>query len=148
MGRPLNKRFFGSDAASNIKIQFNNGTSSVPGFIVKQKGTRSFLCSSATGEQAVCSLVAKDSASLLPGEMSMTVKLDSGVVEHVTKITAHRISSPSGEYAWNFSTSTTDNAAQIEEAGQLVEPVPPTPEDPTDNTIVDAVDLEGDDSAE
>lgn len=147
MGRPLNKRFFGADAASNIKVQFNNGIASVPGYIVKQKGTRSFLCRSATGEQLVCTLVAKASADLLPGEMTMSVKLDTGLVEQVTKITAHKIVSASGEHVWNFSTSLTDSAVQIEEAGKVVEPLPPTPEDPTDDLIVDSTDLEGDESA-
>lgn len=144
MGRPLNKKYFGANSASNIKVQFNNGTSSVPGYIVKQKGSRTFLCQSADGTKAVCKLVDKSSAALLPGEMSMTVKLDNGTVEQVTKITAHRIVSAAGEFPWNFSTSTTDRTVEIEEAGILVEPAVPTPNDPTDDILEGGTNLEGD----
>lgn len=39
MGRPINKRYFGASLADNIKVQFFNGTESVPGYIVKQTGS-------------------------------------------------------------------------------------------------------------
>jgi hypothetical protein len=43
MGRPLNKRNFSADANDNIKVQFHNGAASVPGYIVKQKGSKKFV---------------------------------------------------------------------------------------------------------
>ena len=117
MGRPLNKKFFGANALPNIKVHFNNGTSGVVGFIVKQKGAKRFLCQSAAGVKAICKLVDKAQSSLLPGEMSMTVKLDSGVTGRITKISAHRVTVGGASYPWSFSTSTTDGKAQVEEAG-------------------------------
>ncbi len=117
MGRPINKKYFGANAGSNFKIHFNNGTTGVVGFIVKQKGSKKFLCQSAAGVRAICHLVDKAQANLLPGEMSMTVKLDNGVTGRVTKITAHRLTVNGASYTWGFSASTTDNKAQVEEAG-------------------------------
>ncbi len=131
MGRPINKRYFGADANDNIKVQFFNGTASVPGYIVKQKGSRKFLCEDASGNTAVCLLTAAASAALADGEMSITVKLDDGTVVQITKISAHRITANGDSYPWNFSTSTTDEAVQMEEAG-------------TDAALTDATDLEGD----
>lgn len=117
MGRPLSKSFFGSTAADNIKVQFNNGTASKPGFIVKQKGSRRYLCQDKAGVQALCILVDKTSNQLLPGEMSITVKTDAGVIKHVLKLTRHKVTTSAGWFPWNFSTSTTDGAVQVEEAG-------------------------------
>lgn len=76
-------------------------------------------------------LVAKAAADLLPNEMSITVKLDNGSTGQVTKITSHKITVNGVAIPWNFSASTTDNAAQIEEAG-------------TDTVLTDNTNLEGD----
>jgi hypothetical protein len=133
MGRPVNKRYFGANSDDNLKVQFNNGTASVPGFIVKQKGASRFLCQDADGNTAVCRLVAKAAGDLAEGEMSITVKLDDTSVGQITKIAGRKITVGGNSIPWNFSTSTTDNAVQVEEAG--------TDEDLTDNT-----DLEGDES--
>lgn len=132
MGRPLSKRLFGADANNNLKVQFNNGTASVPGFIVRQLGSKRFECQDKDGNTAICIIANKDSADLLAGEMSLTVKYDDGTVAHVTKISAHKATVNGQSQPWNFSTSTTDSAWQFEEAG-------------TDNQLTDATDLEGDD---
>jgi selenocysteine-specific translation elongation factor len=134
MGRPLNKRNFSANANDNIKVQFNNGSASVPGYIVKQKGSKKFVVkayNSAT--EFTCQLVDKASAALLAGEMSITVKLDDTTVEQVTKISAHRITAAGVSYPWNYSTSTSDGAAQIEEAGTS-----------TANVAAGSTNLEGD----
>jgi selenocysteine-specific translation elongation factor len=133
MGRPLNKRFFGANANNNIKVQFHDGASSVPGYIVKQKGSKKFVCKSAAGDEATCVLVNKESADLAAGEMTITVKLDNGTVAQVTKITAHRVVAGGAVYGWNFSTSTSDGEAQVEEAG-------------SDSDMTGATDLEGDET--
>jgi hypothetical protein len=127
MGRPLNKRLFDANASNNIKVQFHNGTESVRGYIVKQLGTKKFLCKDENDVTAICRLTLKDSADLDTGEMSITVKYDDDTVRHVYKIAAHRISvnpdtnnnTTTGMYTagWSFSTSTTDQKWQIEEAG-------------------------------
>lgn len=120
MGRPVNKRFFGVDTNNNLKVQFHNGTASVPGHIVKQKGSKKFVCSDASGNQATCFLVDKASAALVVGEMTVTVKLDDTTVDQVTKISGRTITVGGEKYPWNFSTSTSDGAAQVEEAGTSV----------------------------
>ena len=129
MGRPLPKRFFGANANLNLRVQFNNGTSSVAGAIVQQRGTRKFKCVDASGNTAICRLVSKADASLAVGEMSITIKNDAGTTLFVRKIARHLVTASDGlRYPWNFSTSTTDGAVQVEEAG-------------TDSTFTGNVDL-------
>ena len=89
MGRPLNKRFFGvgTAAGNEIKVQFHNGTGSVKGYIVKQTGSKRFVCSDGTVEKT-CYLVDKASAEVLAGEMSISVKGDDNTVYQVVKISS------------------------------------------------------------
>jgi len=148
MGRPLNKHLFGDNADNNIKVQFHNGTESVRGFIVRQRSNLKFLCQDENGVQAVCKLVTKTSGNLQAGEMSITVKYDDSTIRQVLKIAKNLITvnlqendvAPYEEplywkqAGWNFSTSTTDQKWQIEEAG-------------TDAVMDNATDLEGDDIA-
>lgn len=132
MGRPLNKRLFGADANDNLKVQFFNGTASVPGFIVKQKGSSKFVCEDKDGNQATCFLVDKASADLADGEMSISLKYDNGDVQQITKISAHNVTIDGVKKHWTFDTSTSDTFVQIEEAGD-------------DDQLTNATDLEGDD---
>ena len=135
MGRPLNKRNFGTPTAggNEIKVQFHNGTASVAGWIVKQKASKRFLCSDGT-VTAVCTLTDAASAALTAGQMSITVSNDNGDQLQVTKISGRKVTANDGNtYPWNFSTSTTDGAAQIEEAGE-------------DSSLTNATDLEGDEA--
>ena len=50
MGRPLNKRLFGkagvgpTAGGNEIKVNFHNGTAVKEGYIVKQKGSKRFVC--------------------------------------------------------------------------------------------------------
>ena len=91
MGRPLNKRNFGepTPGGNEIKVQFHNGTGSVPGWIVRQRGSKRFLCSDGTNE-AICTLVDKASAALAAGEMTITVLDDAATAKQVTKIAQHK----------------------------------------------------------
>lgn len=135
MGRPLKKSMFGADAKLNLKVQFFNGTASKPGYIVSQVGSRRFKCKDAAGNTAICKLVNKNAPLLLAGEMSFTVKLDNTTTAHVQKISSRVLTIYNGSgltrYPWNFSTSATDGAVQIEEAG-------------TTTTLTGATNLEGD----
>lgn len=137
MGRPLSKQqLFGANSSNNIKVQFHNGTASVKGYIVKQTGSKRFICKDTSGNEATCYLVDKASASLQPGEMSITFKYDDGTIQQATKISRHRATflydGQVLSFPWNFDTSTTDGAWQIEEAG-------------TDTSLTGATDLETDD---
>ena len=133
MGRPLNKRYFGPPTAggNEIKVQFHNGTASVNGWIVKQKGSKRFLCSDGTVSK-LCKLSTKASALLLAGEMSITVKTDATTVLQVTKISSKKVTLENGTViAWNWSNSTTDGKVEMEEAGA--------------NTVIDATGTDEDD---
>lgn len=138
MGRPLNKRYFGTPTAGGeeIKVQFHNGTASVNGWIVKQTGSKRFVCTDGTTE-ATCYLVDKASSALAAGEMTITVKDDAGTVKQAVKITGRKVTLDTGEsIAWNFSDATDDGAVEMEEAG----------DDATiDDTGTDEDDFEGDD---
>jgi len=118
MGRPLNKRFFGTPTAdgNEIKVKFFN-TAPVDGWIVKQLGSKKFRCTNGTAIKD-CFLVDKAAADLLAGEMSMVVKDDNNVVSRVVKITARKVTLSDGTSTpWNFSDSIEDKAVEMEEAG-------------------------------
>lgn len=62
MGRPLNKRYFGTTGTgtgtglltgNNLPIRFKSGGTVYEGFIVKQVGSRRFKCSTDDGTTAV-----------------------------------------------------------------------------------------------
>jgi hypothetical protein len=137
MGRPLSKQqLFGANSNNNIKVQFHNGTESVKGYIVEQTGSKRFKCTDENGVTAVCYMVDKASADLAAGEMSISFIYDDGTVQQATKIARHRATfnydGSVQSMPWNFSTSTSDGAWQIEEAG-------------TDTAMASATDLEEDD---
>ena len=118
MGRPINKRYFGTNANNNLRVRFHNGTASVDGAIVSQRGSKKFKCVDAAGTSAVCLLVSKDDGDLAAGEMSIKVANDAGDVLFVRKIAGRKVTASDGNtYPWNFSTSTSDGAVQVEEAG-------------------------------
>jgi hypothetical protein len=136
MGRPLNKRLFGkagvgpTAAGTEIKVNFHNGTAVKEGFIVKQKASKKFVCEEiGTGGEFTCTLTTgKLPAALAAGEMAISFKMDDAETYTVSKISGRKatLSAPSAtganaydgkSVAWNFSTSTTDGAAQVEEAG-------------------------------
>ena len=119
MGRPLNKRYFGTPTAggNEIKVQFHNGTASANGWIVKQLGSKKFRCTDGTNTED-CVLVDKASAAIAAGEMTITVKDDGGTARQVTKIAGRKVTLDTGaSIAWNMSDSTTDGAVEMEEAG-------------------------------
>ena len=136
MGRPLNKRLFadattGPGAGDEIKVNFHNGTAVKEGFIVKQKGSKTFVCSETGTADTVHTCTLKTGvlpAALSAGEMSISFKMDDGETYGVSKIAGRKVTlvapSATGSNAydgksvpWNFSTSTSDGAAQVEEAG-------------------------------
>ena len=118
MGRPINKRFFGANAKNNLKVQFFNGTASVPGYIVKQVGSKKFVVKEFGGTaKFTCRLVEAASAALTAGQMSITIALDDTTVTQIGKITAHKVTALGVSHKWSFSSSTTDGAVEMEEAG-------------------------------
>ena len=116
MGRPLNNRYFGPPTAAGdeIKVQFYNGTGSVPGWIVKQTGSKRFVCSDGTAEQT-CYLVDKAAGALAAGEMSITVD-DNGTPRQVVKIAARKVTLDNGA-SIKYDFTGTGATVEVEEAG-------------------------------
>jgi len=133
MGRPLNKKFFGEPTAggNEIKVEFHNGSSVVEGHIVKQLGSKKFRVATigANDDTFDRFLTTGKLASALTGtEMAITVKGDDDETYQVSKIAGRKatIIAPDGtgsnalsgtSVAWNFTASDSDNAVQVEEAG-------------------------------
>ena len=136
MGRPLNKRFFanattGPGAGDEIKVNFHDGAGVKEGFIVKQKGSKRFVCSETGAADTLHTCVLKTGvlpAALQEGEMSISVLGDDGETYGVSKISGRKVTlaAPSAtgsnaldgtSIAWNFTVDGADGAVQIEEAG-------------------------------
>ena len=137
MGRPLNKRYFGdattgpTAGASELKVNFHNGSAVKEGFIVRQKGSKRFLCSeTGTADTThLCTLTTgKLPAALAAGEMMISFKMDDSETYHASKISGRKATlvapTATGSNAynglavgWNFAASISDGFAQVEEAG-------------------------------
>jgi len=148
MGRPLNKRNFGTPTSgqSQFKIQFNDGSGSMLGYIVKQKGSKRFECSNPGGTKTkICSLVDKDSADLLEGEMSMTCQ-DGINTRQITKISSRKVTLDTNEYApWVLVDNGVAGVVIIEDAGESIGAGSDTSLGTDDDVFVGAADIEGDD---
>lgn len=136
MGRPLNKRLFTGAVAgatagkSEIKVNFHNGTAVVEGTIIKQKGSKKFVCAEtgAADTTHTCTLTTgKLSSALAAGEMSISVGGSDSETYGVSKITARKITaaqpSATGSNAlnglslkWDFAAASSGKV-QLEEAG-------------------------------
>ena len=145
MGRPLNKRYFGAPTAggNEIKVQFNTGNGSTPGYIVNQKGSKRFNVSNAGGtDTGLCKLVDKDSADILEGEMTITVD-DNGVARQVTKISGRKVTMDNGSVTtWDF--TGTGATVAVEEAGTGIGAGVDTTLGTADDVLTGADDTEGD----
>ena len=132
MGRPLNKRLMGAPTAdgSEIKVNFHNGTGVKEGYIVRQKGSKRFVCEEIeTAGEFTCVLkTGVLPANLSEGEMAISVLGDDGETYGVSKIAGRKVTlaAPSAtgvnaldgtSIAWNFTVDSADGAVQIEEAG-------------------------------
>jgi hypothetical protein len=118
MGRPINKRHFGTpDAGTDFKVRYHHG-SEADGWIVKQVGSKRFKCTNKAGNDYTCTLVDKNSGALALGEMTISVKdsADSNAISQVTKITGKRVTLSAGtQIPWDF--TGTGATVEMEEAG-------------------------------
>ena len=132
MGRPLNKRNFGTPTAggSEIKVNFHNGTAVKEGYIVKQKGSKTFVCEEIeTAGEFTCTLATgKLPAALVAGEMSISALGSDAETYNVAKITAKRVTlaNPSAtgtnalgdlSQAWQMGAAASAGVVRLEEAG-------------------------------
>jgi ribosomal protein L27 len=132
MGRPLNKRNFGTPTAGGdqIKVNFHNGTAVKEGYIVKQKGSKRFVCEEiGTGGEFTCTLTTgKLPAALAAGEMSISVQGNDAETYGVSKITGRKVTvaSPSAtganvlagtSLAFQMGAAASAGVVRMEEAG-------------------------------
>ena len=132
MGRPLNKRNFGTPTAggSELKVDFHNGTAVKEGYIVKQKATKKFVVEEiGTGGEFTCTLATgKLPAALVAGEMSISALGNDAETYNVAKISAKRVTlaNPSAtgtnalgglSQAWQMGAAASAGVVRLEEAG-------------------------------
>ena len=136
MGRPLNKRLFttaaggATAAASEIKVNFHNGSSVVEGTIVRQKGSKKFIVAEtgAADTEVTCTLTTgKLPSTLSAGEMSISVQGNDNETYNVSKITGRKVTvvAPNAtgsnaldglSLAWDFAAASAGKV-KLEEAG-------------------------------
>jgi hypothetical protein len=113
MGRPLNKRYFGSGPGQQIKVNARVGSAAVAGgYIVSQRSTKKFRVNAA-GNIGVCKLVDKADVDLLENEMNITVLTDANTLDRVTKMYNRVAIVNNQKVRWNFSADLTDGAVQM-----------------------------------
>ena len=132
MGRPLNKRLFGTPTAggNEIKVNFHNGTAVKEGYIVKQKGSKKFVCEEiGTSGEFTCTLkTGVLPAALSAGEMSISVLGNDSETYGVSKITGRKVTvaqpSATGSNAldgtslkWQMGSAASAGVVRMEEAG-------------------------------
>jgi len=127
MGRPINKRFFGTGAGNQIKVRAKIGANAEgDGFIVSQRGTRIFRVT-VGANTGICRLVDK-AGSLAAGEMTVVVKLDDGTLGRATKLFNRTAIVNGAKVRWNFSDSSADGAVQVADVEDPVLEAEPEPE--------------------
>lgn len=109
MVHPLNSMNFGEDG---IAVQFNNGTATVAGFVVKQSSYNKFICSDGTVTLECRLAPTLDMATALdPGYCTIMVTPPTGADEHVSEIRTFRVSTVEGNvYRWSRNVSVNDSA--------------------------------------
>ena len=142
MGRPVNKRYFGSGSGNQIKVRAKVGSNSEgDGFIVAQKGSNRFKVT-VGANTGICTLVNKNTGTLAADEMIINVATDAGTWQQVTRL-YNRVAQVEGgtKIAWNFGTSTSDGAVQIadvEGSNALTITIDTQPADVTANVTANA----------
>jgi len=114
MGRPVNKRYFGSGSGNQIKVRAKIGSNAEgDGFIVSQRSSNKFKVT-VGGNTGVCKLVNKSTGALAANEMIINVLNDAGTFVQATKL-YNRVAIVEGnqKIKWNFVASQADGAVQV-----------------------------------
>lgn len=106
MGRPLNKKHFGTDANSFKVLAKVAGKTEGYGSIVKQNGTHTFDVM-VDGTVGRCNLAVKDAGTLVDGDMVMHVRNTGGTVKAVKSIKGRTLTLEDGSTVkWDFAAAT------------------------------------------
>ena len=116
MGRPVNKKYFGSGSGNQIKVRFKTGGTEYNGYIVKQTGSKRFKVSDGSGHDLTGYLVNKSNGGLANGDIVVNVLNDAGSFVQVTKLFNRvAITEDNTKIAWNFTASESDSAVQMQD---------------------------------
>ena len=126
MGRPLNKKHFGTGAGADFKVRAKLDTGAEGyGFIVKQTATKTFDVNIG-GTVGRCVLVDKDTGTLAAGEMTISTRNTTPTVKRVVKIAGRTCTLSDGTVtAWDFNAATAGKVEMEEEADTFSAPVTP-----------------------
>lgn len=113
MGRPVNKKYFGSGSGNQIKVRFKTGGTEYDGYVLSQRGTTKFRVSDGT-RTIIARLVNKNTGSLNNGEMIINVLTDAGTFVQATKL-YNRVAITEGnqKIKWNFAANQSDGAVRV-----------------------------------
>jgi len=121
MGRPINKRYFGSGAGNQIKVRAKIGNNpESDGIIISQRSTNRFKVTVGPNT-GICRLVNKNSGTLAANEMIVNLLSDEGVLVQATKLYNRTVIVEGNQRVkWNFSTSNTDGAVEATDVEGLI----------------------------
>ncbi len=150
MGRPVNKRYFGSGSGSQIKVRFKTGGTEYNGYVVKQTGSKRFTVSDGT-RTITGYLVNKSNGGLDNGDVVINVLNDAGSFVQVVKLYNRvAITETDTKIAWNFTASESDSAVQMQDVEGptitfLTQPLSQTLDlsESTTDTVTFTVDITG-----
>lgn len=119
MGRPINKRNFGTGAGNQIKTRFQIAGTEYDGYIVNQRSTNRYKVTNGT-VTGICKLVDKADNALLDNEMNVEVLLDNGTFARATKL-YNRVAIVGGnKVPWSFDANSTDGKARVDEEAAVM----------------------------
>lgn len=138
MGRPINKRYFGSGSGNQIKVRAKIGTNAEgDGYIVSQRSTNKFKVT-VGANTGICRVVNKSSGELLDDEMIINVLTDAGTFEQVTKL-YNRVAIVEGnrKVRWTFDASAVDEAVQVPDVEDTIEQTITIDTQPVDVSVLE-----------
>lgn len=115
MGRPLNKRYFGTGAGNQIKTRFQLAGTEYDGYILRQVGSKRYKVTDGAGHTGICTLVDAADNSLSDNQMNVEVLLDNGTFARASKIYSRVAIVNGAKVRWNFAANSTDGYVRIDE---------------------------------
>lgn len=135
MGRPVNKKYFGSGTGNQIKVRAKIGANAEgDGYIVSQRSTTKFKVTVGS-DTGICKLVNKNTGTLSANELIVNFLSDDGVMVQATKLYNRTVVVEGNQRVkWNFTASQVDSAnraADVEGTNKLTIEVTTDPQDVT-----------------
>lgn len=122
MGRPLNKRFFGTTASGGdesneenltVSVKVGSNTATELGIILSQRSETKFKVDdnpAGTGNEGICTLVNKATGDLGDNEMSLQGFVDGASAKYIRKVQNRTmIDFDNNRYTWEIQDDSTAN---------------------------------------